>query len=277
MIDCNIYNSDDPVEQLGSCLEVLDKIDEEISSKELHLDMRNTNWVTPFTALILSNKIIQSMPKVSYIRISGPKNKEVYSYLSSIGFPLGKKEKGYTYSPINHFTKDANKAANMVFDLINTTFPDILKGSTIKYIISEFCDNVEQHSRFTNASIMAQYYKKKNYVDIGIIDDGISIPYLFEKKRIKFKEDAEAIDKALHGTSTKNEDGRGKGLVSTKDIVEKGLKGHFYIVSRNGMVTMEHGRDRKLYKFTDSSLKGTLGYIRFQVPKKEVSWEQYIK
>lgn len=90
-------------------------------------------------------------------------------------------------------------------------------------------------------------------------------------------EDPEAIDMALHGFSTKKEDNRGKGLISTKMIVERGLKGHFYIVSREGMVVVEHGRKRKLYKLQNCRLQGTLGYIRFEVPKKEVDPYLYLK
>ena len=276
MIKCNITNSDDPIEQIVYCLDIIEKIDNE-SSNILNLDMKSLDWMTPFSALILSSKIVQSMAKFSNVTIAAPKNDRVRSYLTSIGFPLGKKEKGQSYSPINHFQKDANKAANEVFDIIDTTFPDVLKGNTIKYIISEFCDNVEQHSGFTYASIMAQYYKSKNFVDIGIIDNGISIPSLFEKTKISFREDAEAIDKAMHGFSTKNEDGRGKGLVSTKTIVEQGLKGQFYIISRQGMVATERGQARKLYKLQNYGLKGTIGYIRFEAPEKEVDPYRYIK
>ena len=217
--------------------------------------MESLDWMTPFSALILSSKIVQSMAKFSKITIAAPKNNRVRLY----------------------FQKDANKAANEVFDIIDTTFPDVLKGNAIKYIISEFCDNVEQHSEFSYASIMAQYYPSKNFVDIGIIDNGTSIPLLFKKNKLSFLEDGEAIDKAMRGYSTKNEDGRGKGLISTKSIVDHGLKGQFYIISRQGMVATEHGQARKLYKLQNYSLKGTMCYIRFEVPKKEINPYRYIK
>lgn len=281
MIDCSICNSDEPVDQIIDCMKIVDLIDKEIDkekdTKTLNLDMSSIDWLTPFSALILSSKIVQCIPRFNRIDINAPKNSNVRAYMVSIGFPLGKKEKGYSYSPISHFNKDANKAANEVFEVIDSTFPNELKGSVVKFILSEFCDNVEQHSAFTYASIMAQYYKTKNFVDIGIIDNGISIPRVFEKNKIEFKEDAEAIDKALHGLSTKSEGGRGKGLISTNLIVEKGLKGQFYIVSREGMVVTGHGHNRKLYKFQNCSLKGTLGYIRFEVPKKEVNLYLYLK
>lgn len=272
MIKCDIRNSDNPQDQINDCLKIVKSISKD-KEKVLSLDMSDIDWLTPFSALILSSKIVQCDRKISII---APKKTEVGSYMASIGFPMGKKGKGYSYSPINHFTKDASKAANGAFEVVDTQFPDILKNSAIKYIISEFCDNVEQHSHFTHASIMTQYYRSKNFIDIGIIDNGLSIPGVFEKNRIKFGEDVQAIDMAIHGHSTKKEDGRGKGLISTRAIVEQGLKGEFYVVSRKGMVSTGHGCDRKLFKFENLSLDGTLGYIRFKVPKKEVNWEDYL-
>ena len=275
MIKCEIYNSDNPEEQINDCLRIVDLIDKE-TDNILSLDMTGIDWLTPFSALILSSKIVQCNNRFKRVSILEPKKSKVGSYMANIGFPMGKKGRGYSYSPINHFTKDANKAANDAFEIVDTQFPDVLKNSAIKYIISEFCDNVEQHSNFTHASIMTQYYRTKNFIDIGIIDNGISIPGAFEKNKIKFNEDVEAIDMAIHGRSTKKEGGRGKGLISTRAIVEQGLKGEFYVVSRGGMVATGHGHDRKLYKFQNLSLKGTLGYIRFEVPKKEVNWQDYL-
>lgn len=272
MIKCEISNSDNPQDQINDCLRIVEAIDN-YKEKALSLDMSGIGWLTPFSALILSSKIVLCNKQISII---AQKKGEVGSYMASIGFPMGKKDKGYSYSPINHFTKDASKAANGAFEIVDSQFPDLAKSSAIKYIISEFCDNVEQHSQFTHASIMTQYYKSKSFIDIGIIDNGLSIPGVFEKNKIVFKEDAEAIDMAIHGKSTKKEGGRGKGLISTRNIVEKGLKGEFYVVSRGGMVTTGHGRDRKLFKFENLSLAGTLGYIRFEVPKNEVNWQDYL-
>lgn len=165
MINCTISNSDNPVDQINDCLRIAESIDKESNTKVLKLDMSTVDWLTPFSALILSSKIVQSILRFEKIEIEAPKKGNVRTYMASIGFPLGKKEKGYSYSPIQHFDKDANKVANEIFDLIDQTFPDVLKGNVIKYILSEFCDNVEQHSAFTHASIMAQLYKNKNYVE----------------------------------------------------------------------------------------------------------------
>jgi len=276
MIPCKICNSDNPADQINDCLKIVELIDKEKDKTTLSLDLSDIDWLTPFSALILSAKIVQCLPHQK-IDLKPPKKDEVKSYMTSIGFPLGKKVKGYSYSPIYHFNHDAGKAANEVFELIDSTFPDILKGNTVKYIISEFCDNVEQHSAFTHASIMAQYFRTKNCVDIGIIDNGKSIPAVFEENKIKFGEDPEAIDKAVHGISTKKEGGRGRGLNSTKLIVEEGLKGSFYVVSRGGMVAVEQGHGRKLYKFQNHCLSGTMGYMRFEVPRKEVDLHPYLK
>ena len=111
----------------------------------------------------------------------------------------------------------------MLLDAIEKKIPDEF-GESIQYIIGELSDNIDDHSQFTYASLMAQYFPIKKLVDIGVLDNGITIPILFKENGIKFSKDSEALKKALAGevTTKKGEDMRGYGLKSCKDISIKG-------------------------------------------------------
>lgn len=277
-IKCTLVNSDNPTDQVLGCLDILEKINTNLHKDNvINLDMSDLDWITPFCALILSNKISQAEMNEYKIIIGEPKNSKVSNYLLNLGFPMGRKGFGGTYIPIYHFSENTNKATSDIFKIINETFPNTAKGNAIKYLISELADNIDQHSRFSHASIMAQYFEKKQYIDIGVMDNGISIPRNFENNKIAFDNDADALNKAIQGVSTKKDEGRGTGLYSSQKIVKEGLKGEFYIISRNGLLVDSYNYSRKLYKLQNYSLNGTLCYIRFKVPKVEVSPYKFLE
>ncbi|MGC8657115.1 MAG: hypothetical protein ACP5UL_05165 [Thermoplasmata archaeon] len=102
---------------------------------------------------------------------------------------------GATYIPIIKIpTKKANNdlepqkliSQNMshLLDKINEDGNVIPIGVTqaIRYLSGELIDNVYQHSEFVNSWIMAQCYSKKKYLDLSIIDDGITIPGSLENE-----------------------------------------------------------------------------------------------
>ena len=82
------------------------------------------------------------------------------------------------------------------------------------FLIRELIGNIYEYSGFSNASMMAQIYKQKRFVEITILDDGISIPGCFEKHGNVISSDSDAIISAINGKiSTKTEDEpRGFGL-----------------------------------------------------------------
>lgn len=80
-----------------------------------------------------------------------------------------------------------------------------------------------------------------------------------------------------NGVSTKTDKSRGKGLISSERIVQNGLKGQFYIISRNGVVASEYEKTRKLYKLGEYDINGTLVYFRFEIPKKPIDLYQYVE
>ncbi len=278
-LKCNISNTDDPLKQIQECIEIINKIDEaELKNGEiLNLDFSDVEWILPCSALLLSNKIIEAC-KIMDIEISPPKAKGVHDYLVRIGFPLGCCSEGNTFLPINHFNNKDNvneqvlKISGHIEDKIDKNF-----GFSINYLLAELSDNIEQHSQFTQASIMTQYYSDKKYIDVGIFDNGITIPTLFEKKGLKFSDDCDAIKKAIEGVSTKEEQGRGFGLKTSKNLVLEGLNGEMYIISKKGALILNPKNKEKSQELMKKALKGTLIYMQFSAPKKGLNIIKYVE
>ncbi len=285
MIKLNLTSSDKPITQIQECLEFIDKLNEASEKeKEIVIDMRNLKWILPCSALLISHKIKEIINKECKISFIEPNNQKVRDYLSIVGFPLGGGKPAITYMPIHHFSpqKENNSTRLIeleikeVFDIVQKYFPSKLHNG-IFYLLAELSDNIDQHSEFTLGSIMVQFYKNKGFVDIGVLDNGITIPGRYEKNSITFENDCDAIEKALKGISTKEgEVGRGKGLETSKRLVEEGLEGDFYVLSRKCLVSVEKGHVSDT-KSVEKPLKGTLIYARFKVPKKALNIYEFIE
>src|SRR3989344_2971724 len=262
-----LSESDDPIKHIEGCLDIIHRIENLYEKKEnIALDFSEVSWILPCSALLLGGKIDEIKNQNIKINFISPTNEKVKKYLLDIGFPFGTQELGKTYHSINHFgSKDnVNEKVNKLFHTMEDKIPKQF-GVTIQYLLAELTDNIEQHSHFTHSSIMAQFFPHKNYIDIGILDNGLSIPKVFEDNGIPFSEDFEAIEKAMAGVTTKKGDiSRGFGLQSTKKIVRDLCDGELHIISRHGALIFEHNSFSKKYKFINNSLKGTLIYIRLK-------------
>lgn len=108
--------------------------------------------------------------------------------------------------PIVDLPQDRNQSNKIVDKLQNLHNNGKGYGgrTAFTYLISELIDNIYQHSEFSNASMMAQRYGKRRFVEITIFDNGISIPTCFERDEHRFSHDCYAIVDALHGKSTKH-------------------------------------------------------------------------
>ena len=274
MIKLNLPKGDGPLEQIEECLRVIKEM-ENLSqkSKKISLDFSEIQWILPCSALLLGGKIDEIKNKGIKINYIVPENENVKKYFLDIGFPFGTTKQGDTYYPINHFNnkENINEKINMLVESMSKKIPEEF-GDSIPYLLAELTDNIEQHSQFTHASIMAQYFPKKNYIDIGILDNGLSIPCVFEKNKISFSKDYEAIDKALKGTTTKKEDGlRGYGLQSSKKIVRDLIDGELHIISRKGAIIFKPDFFSQKCELAKNSLGGTLIYMRLNTPSKSLN------
>lgn len=151
------------------------------------------------------------------------------------------------------------------------------------FVLQELADNIYEHSNFNNGYVMAQRYPNKNFVELCIYDDGMSIPGSIEKKYKKYlNQDSSAISAAIvKGVSTKKEeDKRGNGLHDSINLFAHGLNGEILIISRNGANFINKGccnGSKKFpkieptkYKLTNfPNLDGTLIGIRVPIPLPE--------
>lgn len=284
-IKVNFSEGDDAMTQIKESLELISKIDEGFAKREeIHLDLSNTNWILPCSAILLSGRITEILEQGAKIDYIPPKAKAVKDWLSDIGFPLGKQKDGDTFVSIKHFANNpsdksqVNREANELLKKMENKIPEQF-GSSAQYIIGELSDNIDEHSQFTFASLMAQYFPRKEHLDIAVFDNGVTIPFLFEKNNIKFDKDSQAILKAVSGeiTTKKGEEMRGFGLKSCKDIAIEEIKGELNIISRRGALVLKSKQKPQLYDFDSISLKGTFLYFRLDTPKTKVNIYPYVE
>lgn len=103
------------------------------------------------------------------------------------------------------------------------------------------------------------------------MDNGISIPGSLKEFNIPFKNDCDAIIKAINGESTKTDPvgyvERGTGLNSVINIVTRGARGSVLIASGKGLI--EINRNRIFSKeIPQDYIKGTLVNLRLHNNRK---------
>ena len=79
----------------------------------------------------------------------------------------------------------------------------------------------------------------------------------------------------MEGVSTKNEEGRGFGLRTSKKVAIEGLNGEMHIYSRAGGILINPKRREKYVKLQKNPLIGTLVYMRLYIPKKRLNIYEY--
>ena len=262
--------SDDLLAQLKAILKVSRVLSE---NGDKVLDLTGLRWASPLQILPLAVLVKQNNLTFTY-----PRNADCDSYLKFIGFPAGKRvvTVGNNYIPILEFptkTEDkiiSNDPDSQLFHL----FSDYVgaKPNSLGWIansISEMVDNIQQHAKVSSAYILAQFYPGKKFLDICILDTGISIPGSYEAHGVEFETDGEAIKKALSGVSTRREGGRGKGLPTTMEAVSNLFGGKALVMSRKGVAVIE---PKMKINILDSTVgwQGTLLLLRIPVQTRDL-------
>jgi len=229
------------------------------------IDLSSGSWFYPTSLLPLTNFLRDNVGSMDYI----PPPANVSNYISIImerSFL-----EGSTYVPITNLPKNESEIKDVINNLqtIYNNGKDYGGANCFNYLIGELIDNVYEHSEFSTARVMAQKYINKRFVEISILDDGISIPGCFEKHDAPFSDDYIAIASAINGKSTKDE-GRGFGLGSSVKLYVDGLGGELLLVSRNG--ALYKNRDTELNYNTGIAyqLHGTLISVRVPYPVPQI-------
>ncbi len=237
------------------------------------IDLTPYTWFYPSSMLPLCNLLKNNMGSME-LRTS---NESVANYISVI---MEANCGASSYIPITYLPTNQKEVSSVTIQLQEWHNNGIHYGGkdAFNFLIGELIDNIYQHSKFTNASVMAQRYEKRGFSEISIFDDGISIPTCFENHGVYSTHDANAIQKAVNGVSTKNEK-RGYGLNTSINLYVNGIGGSLLLISRNGALYMKNDehKDKKLFNLSSKyALDGTLITFRIPYPVKEVNIYDYV-
>ena len=154
--------------------------------------------------------------------------------------------------------EDENSYLNLFLNKCNFSNKNIFI-----FILSELVDNISDHANSNNSFMIGNF--KKDYFDIMIIDDGITIPKSLELNDFCFKNDCEAILSAINGNSTKKEFcyfERGCGLNNSFMLMTQSENSSILVASRNGLI---YSKKDNIYKIdiSNNSINGTIIGLRF--------------
>ncbi len=222
----------------------------------------------------------------------------------------------YIFHLIRSNLKDDEKSKSRVLGILDNMISGALYANeidyeqyggvnTFRYVLGEILSNVDQNSEASRLYVYGQIYSKRKYVDIGILDNGITIPGKYEQSKpefagkainpYEFENDCEALYKAINGISTKEgfkramegissyediylNDWIGYGLNTSIRLITEGLGGSFFIASREGICHLTKKEKKFIKADQDNILNGTLVCIRFKRSKlKKKDFMDYIE
>lgn len=253
----------------------------DIDFKELVLNFKNFKYSPPLLAVFFA-AFSENLEENNII------NERPNSYLDSIYFPNGlnpdkienweERLNSYinkSYLPLIHFStstiEELAQQRNNVISCACRMIRDITNIPTnyysgISYLISEITDNIVDHSRQDRGWISFQHYPANGYLDLCLADSGRGLlksyqEYRGENDYSHINTHIDALDNAIKGYSTKHLKERGFGVHTSREMLIKGLKGTFVMISGNAIMAN--------YKLTDFQCfyEGTLIMIR--IPSQE--------
>lgn len=237
-------------------------------------DLSGERWLYPTKLLALGGFLVAT--GTGYIP---PQDEDVASYFSlMMSRDPDSRYLGKSYIPIVRLPTrrdDANRVIRRIYEL-HENGKGVGGRNAFAYMIGELVDNIYEHSRFTNAYLMAQKYEKKGFVEVSFYDDGMTIGRSLRDAGHESPSDHIAIQRAVAGLSAKKSLERGYGLSSNVKLSTNGLNGRMLIVSGSGALESwldTPGRTvAKAYPLEQTiyMLQGTLISIRIPYPAQEV-------
>jgi hypothetical protein len=146
----------------------------------------------------------------------------------------------------------------------------------VHYPITELVTNIFDHSQQDKGFIFGQFYPKKNYLDICIVDCGRGLAKTYEEaKGVKFT-DSEAIVEVLKGHSTKPSIERGYGVRTSKQVVCDCLGGEFILFSGSAALVADKN-GRKIVSLPDFYWQGVVAAYRIPKPTGSIDITPYLE
>lgn len=227
-------------------------------------------FLYPTTLMPLLDYVVENDLEVVY-------HPDVAGYVSTI-LPKNTRNKPpteRTYIKIAILSPDNPQGTKVLDEVIHLLSKNYGGLDPLYYLLSELTSNIYDHSEFSRAFIMAQEYPRKEFTEICIYDNGISIPQCFHKNHYISDSDAYSIYQAINGVSTKFGDrGRGYGINSSTRMVIDGFNGEMFIASRNGAIEIDKN-ETKAYRCEGRyELNGTL--VSMRLPKTLINYAEHI-
>lgn len=236
------------------------------------VDLSETKFLHPIELLPIAALISEN--SVKYIK---PDDKDYQSYLNYFNFPNGLTKPSPNlskYIPIYKFSaskkddKSLHDKSTILECLISICLSKLGSPagsvSALNLTIDEIISNIEDHSEAEFGWINAQFYPQKEYLDVCILDRGITMLGKYKKVGITYKDDLEALKNAIEGKSTKPEKTRGSGLRTFVNMINNGFGGEIVIISGNAISYASKTRKPIVQKIS-IYWKGTI--VAFRIPK----------
>ncbi|MFH1537106.1 MAG: hypothetical protein ABID45_03900 [Patescibacteria group bacterium] len=262
-------NNDSFLAQLKSLYSALEGVS---SDDSVNFNFSKLKWMYPLLILPLSAHINSTKNAIHKID-----NKDIEAYLNIVKFPKGidtitrfeheqQKRKNYIpISVINRIKKESNDLENMFLEMVSKyigTNPGM--KNAVFYPITELVGNIFEHSKQNKGFLFGQYYPRKKYLDICIVDCGRGLAGAYkEEKKLHFS-DKKAIKQAMKGNSTKPYKDRGYGLHTSRDIICRVINGDFIMISGSAALISSSKREI-LVNLPRFHWQGTI--IAFRIPK----------
>lgn len=253
-------------------LAALYKTFKDLPPKEnLEFDLLELNWFCPLLILPLSAYI--NVTKSKYVK------NQNQSYLDTIKFPYGvdsislfeqQIQRYKTFIPISVLKREKGSERERLESLFIGMVYKIIGGdilgaqSAVYYPLTELITNIFDHSKQNAGFVFGQFYPKKNYLDICIVDCGRGLAGAYKQEKNLIISDENAIKEVMEGNSTKPNNERGYGVRTSKKVVCEGLKGGFTLIS-GAAALFSSDRDEKLISLKDFYWQGVI--IAFRIPK----------
>lgn len=250
-------------------------------NEAINFDLSQLQWVFPLLILPISAHIQDTKSK-----FIAPKSSQVASYLSAIRFTEGVSsvsefQKILSYIPLSILKRNNHKErgkiescfAEMVYKILK---PTVAVQNAIYYPLTELVTNIFEHSKKDVGYLFGQYYPKKEFLDLCIIDRGRGLANSYkEEKNLNFT-DKEAIKQVLMGRSTKPDLERGYGIRTSKRIICEGLGGSFILLSGE-YVLFSSKKPEKMILLPKFYWQGVVIGYRIPRPKRPINITPYLE
>lgn len=253
--------------------------------EKVNFNLDNINWIFPLLIL----------PITAYIKHTGStytigdahKTKD---YLDAIHFPLGidsvdlfqnatQRLKSYVPISILKMTSPEQRERletsflEMVFKILA---PNQGAMNAIYYPVGELVGNIFEHSKEKEGYVLGQFYPKKNYLDMCIVDCGRGLVKTYSEEKHLNLQDDEAIVQALEGNSTKANTERGYGVRTSRRVICEGLKGEFAFISGQA-VFLSYNNEKYMLILPQFNWQGVIVAYRIPKPEQPVDIGPYIE